>query len=134
MTNKDHLQKVISLNPTTSNQINGKIDSEEVGNMNKETYSKTEIDLKFDNLNQKLDHVGEKIDLKFEILNQRLGHIEDKIDLRFDSFEKRIENILFSHENERLKDNKKNRKEFVYWAIGIIVAIASVAIPIWFGK
>lgn len=108
--------KFNSLKPPVQNGIMKPIKEQEEENMDKETYSKTKIDLKLDNLNQKL------------------GHIEEKIDLRFDAFEERIENILISHENERLKDNEKNRKEFVYWAIGIIVAIASIAIPIWFGK
>lgn len=88
----------------------------EVSDMDKETYSKTEIDLKFDKIQSDIQHGFEKIDLKL------------------DSFEQRIQNILLTQDNKRHDEQEKNKKEFMYWAIGIAVGLASIAIPIWLGK
>ncbi|CYU92392.1 hypothetical protein [Streptococcus suis] len=84
--------------------------------MPQETYTKSEIDLKFDKISTDIHHGFEKVDLKF------------------DNFERRIENMLLVQENRRLEEQAKNKKEFMYWAIGIIVALAGIAFPIWFGK
>lgn len=102
--------------------------------MSQETYTKSEIDLKFDKISTDIHHGFEKIDLKFENIQQRMDDGFKQVDLKFDSFERRIENMLLAQENRRLEEQAKNKKEFMYWAIGIIVALAGIAFPIWFGK
>lgn len=120
--------------------------------MPQETYTKSEIDLKFDKISTDIHHGFEKVDLKFENIQQRMDdgfkqvdfkfeniqqRMDDgfkQVDLKFDNFERRIENMLLAQENRRLEEQAKNKKEFMYWAIGIIVALAGIAFPIWFGK
>lgn len=102
--------------------------------MPQDTYTKSEIDLKFDKISTDIHHGFEKVDLKFENIQQRMDDGFKQVDLKFDNFERRIENMLLAQENRRLEEQAKNKKEFMYWAIGIIVALAGIAFPIWFGK
>lgn len=120
--------------------------------MPQDTYTKTEIDSKLDKVSSDMQHGFEKVDLKFEHLEQRMANgfkqvdlkfenLENKmtegfkqVDLKFDNFERRIENLLLTQENKRLEDQARNKKEFMYWAIGIIITLAGIAFPIWFGK
>ena len=102
--------------------------------MSQETYSKSEIDLKFDKISSDVQHGFDKVDLKFEKLEQRMADSFKQVDLKFDNFERRVENLLLSQENKRLEEQAKNKKEFMYWAIGILIALAGIAFPIWFGK
>lgn len=87
-----------------------------------DTYSKSEIDLKLDKINSDTQHGFEKMDLKFDQLRQEMQNGFEKIDLKFDNFEKRIENMLLTQENKRLEDQAKNKKEFMYWFIGLLVS------------
>lgn len=80
-----------------------------------DTYSKSEIDLKLDKINSDTQHGFEKMDLKFDSLEKRM-------DLRFENFEKRIETMLLTQENKRLEDQARNKKEFMYWFIGLLVS------------
>lgn len=104
-------------------QNNGIIDLEthrEETIMSNNTYSKNEIDLKFKNLET-------KIDSKFDLLMQKMD----------DGFEKQrlnTEKMLSDFKLNLVTDQQKNKKEFMYWAIGIIIALIGIAFPIWFGK
>ncbi|MST54156.1 hypothetical protein FYJ82_07150 [Streptococcus alactolyticus] len=84
--------------------------------MSQDAYSKTEIDLKLDKINSDTQHGFERIDLKF------------------DNFEKRIENLLLSQENKRIEEQAKNRREFIYWFVGLfissIIGIAAIIVTI----
>ncbi|RSJ88444.1 hypothetical protein D8792_09395 [Streptococcus cristatus] len=90
--------------------------------MPQDTYSKSEIDLKLDKINSDTRHGFEKIDLKFDQLKQEMRSGFEKIDLKFDNFEKRVETMLLTQENKRLEDQARNRKEFMYWFIGLLVS------------
>jgi hypothetical protein len=90
--------------------------------MPQDTYSKSEIDLKLDKINSDTQHSFEKIDLKFDQLKQEMRSSFEKIDLKFDNFEKCVETMLLTQENKRLEDQARNRKEFVYWFIGLLVS------------
>ncbi|MEN4280589.1 hypothetical protein R2592_08105 [Streptococcus pyogenes] len=112
--------------PETSNidaQNNDIIDLEthrEETIMSNNTYSKNEIDLKFKNLET-------KIDSKFDLLMQKMD----------DGFEKQrlnTEKMFSDFKLNLVTDQQKNKKEFMYWAIGIIIALIGIAFPIWFGK
>jgi len=104
---------------TTQKHFNGIMESEiNMGDftMSQDTYSKTEIDLKLDKISSDTQHGFERIDLKF------------------DNFEKRIENLLLSQENKRIEEQAKNRREFIYWFIGLfissIIGIAAIIVTI----
>lgn len=104
---------------TTQKYYNGIMESElNMGDftMSQDTYSKTEIDLKLDKINSDTQHGFERIDLKF------------------DNFEKRIENLLLSQENKRIEEQAKNRREFIYWFVGLfissIIGIAAIIVTI----
>lgn len=104
---------------TTQKYYNGIMESElNMGDftMSQDAYSKTEIDLKLDKINSDTQHGFERIDLKF------------------DNFEKRIENLLLSQENKRIEEQAKNRREFIYWFVGLfissIIGIAAIIVTI----
>lgn len=90
--------------------------------MPQDTYSKSEIDLKLDKINSDTQHGFEKIDLKFDQFKQEIRGGFEKIDLKFDNLEKRMETLLLTQENKRLEDQAKNKKEFMYWFIGLLVS------------
>lgn len=120
--------------PSHINDIIESRKQQEESIMSQETYTKSEIDLKFDKISSDMQHGFDKVDLKFEHLEQRMTEGFKQVDLKFDNFERRIENLLLTQENKRLEDQARNKKEFMYWAIGIIIALAGIAFPIWFGK
>lgn len=88
----------------------------------KNVYSKNEIDLKLEKINSDIQHGFEKIDLKSDQLKQEMRSRFEKIDLKFDNFEKRVETMLLTQENKRLEDQARNKKEFMYWFIGLLVS------------
>lgn len=97
---------------------------------------KTELSLRTDQLGRRLEKIENKLDdmytkneldLKFQMTDQ-------KIDAKFDTFGQRMENMFLAQTNRQLEEQAKNRKEFTYWFIGILVALAGIAIPVWFGK
>lgn len=103
-------------------QNSGIIKPEEKGGaiMSGDNYSKAEIDLKFENLET-------KVDSKFDLLIQKMD----------DGFEKQrlnTEKILSDFKLNLVTEQQKNKKEFMYWAIGIIIALIGIAFPIWFGN
>lgn len=113
--------KVIPFNITSVPvQNNDIIEPKEETIMSHNTYSKSEVDLKFENLET-------KIDSKFDLLMQKMD----------DGFEKQrlnTEKMLSDFKLNLVTDQQKNKKEFMYWAIGIIIALIGIAFPIWFGK
>lgn len=113
------LQSEKTSSTTTQKYYNGTMESElNMGDftMSQDAYSKTEIDLKLDKINSDTQHGFERIDLKF------------------DNFEKRIENLLLSQENKRIEEQAKNRREFIYWFVGLfissIIGIAAIIVTI----
>lgn len=94
---------------------------------------KTELSLRTDQLGRRIEnklddmYAKDELDLKFQMMDQ-------KIDAKFDTFGQRMENMFLAQTNRQLEEQAKNRKEFTYWFIGILVALAGIAIPIWFGK
>lgn len=90
--------------------------------MSEDTYSKSEIDLKLDKINSDVKHSFEKNDLKFDQLQKEMQSSFEKIDLKLDNFEKQVESLLLTQENKRLEEQAKNKKEFMYWFIGLLVS------------
>nr|WP_278423633.1 hypothetical protein [Streptococcus lutetiensis] len=102
--------------PTQNNDIMEVKSQKEGHRMSQETYSKTEVDL------------------KLEAIDTNIKHGFERIDLKFDNFEKRIENLLLSQENKRIEEQAKNRREFIYWFVGLfissIIGIAAIIVTI----
>lgn len=90
--------------------------------MSEDTYSKSEIDLKLDKINSDVKHSFEKNDLKFDQLQKEMQSSFEKIDLKLDNFEKQVESLLLTQENKILEEQAKNKKEFMYWFIGLLVS------------
>lgn len=115
---------VVPMQPKVSNIDESGIiepkNNTEVTTMPQDSYSKSEIDLKFENLEI-------KVDSKFDLLLQKMD----------DGFEKQrlsTEKMLSEFKLDLVTEQRKNKKEFMYWAIGILIALAGIAFPIWFGK
>lgn len=90
--------------------------------MSEDTYSKSEIDLKLNKISSDTQHGFEKNDLKFDQLKKEMQSSFEKIDLKLDNFEKQVETLLLIQENKRLEEQAKNKKEFMYWFIGLLVS------------
>lgn len=112
---------------TTSNRGIMKPVETEDKDMSQNTYTKAEIDAKFDKVNTEIQYGFKAVDLKLESM-------EKTIDAKFSNIEKNIENMFLNYNNKQLDQQAKDRKELTYWAIGILVALAGIAIPIWLGK
>lgn len=111
----------------TSNRGIMKPEETEDKDMSQNTYTKAEIDAKFDKVNTEIQYGFKAVDLKLESM-------EKTIDAKFSNIEKNIENMFLNYNNKQLDQQAKDRKELTYWAIGILVALAGIAIPIWLGK
>lgn len=105
-------------------QNNGIIKEKPFGgyDMEKNYYTKDEIDLKLDKINSDTQHGFEKVDFKIDQLRQEMRSGFEKVDLKFDNFEKRVETMLLTQENKRLEEQAKSKKEFMYWFIGLLVS------------
>lgn len=90
--------------------------------MSQDTYSKSEIDLKLNKISSDTQHGFEKNDLKFDQLKKEMQSSFEKIDLKLDNFEKQVEALLLTQENKRLEEQAKNKKEFMYWFISLLVS------------
>lgn len=90
--------------------------------MTQDSYSKSEIDLKLNKISSDTQHGFEKNDLKFDQLKKEMQSSFEKIDLKLDNFEKQVETLLLTQENKRLEEQAKNKKEFMYWFIGLLVS------------
>ncbi|WP_244229340.1 hypothetical protein [Streptococcus suis] len=102
--------------------------------MSQETYTKSEIDLKFDKISTDVQHSSEKSDLKFDALAKQ-------VDLKFDNFENKLENLfanlkvdLANEKIESLEQARKDKRELILWSIGTAVAILGILIPLILNK
>jgi hypothetical protein len=119
---KDSSNVTILHSQNRMNSDTMKAKTQEERSMEREMYTKTEIDLKLDKINSDTQHGFEKIDLKFDQLKQEMRSGFEKVDLKFDNFEKRIETMLLNQENKRLEDQAKSKKEFIYWFVGLLIS------------
>ncbi|HFU4085596.1 TPA: hypothetical protein ACGO7S_000406 [Streptococcus suis] len=109
--------------------------------MSQETYTKSEIDLKFDKISTDIHHGFEKVDLKFENIQQRMDDGFKQVDLKFDNFENKLENLfanlkvdLANEKIESLEQARKDKRELILWSIGTAVAILGILIPLILNK
>lgn len=110
--------------PTNNRDIIDLRDKQEETIMSQEIYSKTEIDLKFENLET-------KVDSKFDLLMQKMDDGFDKVNLSIDK-------KLSDFKSDLLTEQRKDKKEFTYWLVGIlissIIGIAAIIVTILTAK
>lgn len=89
--------------------------------MPNDTYSKREIDDKFNKLEAKIENLYTKneIDLKFE-------NLEQKISSGFENMTLRMENLLLEFKADSKKEQESNKK----WLIGIAISIIGLLVTI----
>lgn len=107
------ITKMNSQNHTKGDIMKSRNQEEEI--MEREIHTKTEIDLKLDKINSDTKHGFEKVGLKFEMLMQKMD----------DGFEKQrlnTEKMLSEFKSELLTEQKKDKKEFTYWFVGLLVS------------
>ncbi|MFD3024291.1 hypothetical protein [Streptococcus agalactiae] len=99
-------------------QNSGIIKPEEKGGaiMSHNTYSKSEIDLKFENLET-------KVDSKFEQLSQ-------KIDFSVQQILSETKNLLLEQQVKEKNERENERKSTNRWLIGIAISLAGLIISI----
>ena len=122
--NDNNVTALFSDSKSVPIQNNGIIKEKTFGgyDMEKNYYTKDEIDLKLDKINSDTQHGFEKVDFKIDQLRQEMRSGFEKVDLKFDNFEKRVETMLLTQENKRLEEQAKSKKEFMYWFIGLLVS------------
>ena len=122
--NDNNVTALFSDSKSVPIQNNGIIKEKPFGgyDMEKNYYTKDEIDLKLDKINSDTQHGFEKVDFKIDQLRQEMRRGFEKVDLKFDNFEKRVETMLLTQENKRLEEQAKSKKEFMYWFIGLLVS------------
>lgn len=122
--NDNNVTALFSDSKSVPIQNNGIIKEKPFGgyDMEKNYYTKDEIDLKLDKINSDTQHGFEKVDFKIDQLRQEMRSGFEKVDLKFDNFEKRVETMLLTQENKRLEEQTKSKKEFMYWFIGLLVS------------
>jgi hypothetical protein len=113
-------EKIISMNSDSAlkRDIMKAKESEEKG-MSNDTYSKREIDDKFNKLEAKIENLYTKneIDLKFE-------NLEQKISSGFENMTLRMENLLLEFKADSKKEQESNKK----WLIGIAISIIGLLV------
>jgi hypothetical protein len=113
-------EKIISMNSDSAlkHDIMKAKGLEEKGMAN-DTYSKREIDDKFNKLEAKIENLYTKneIDLKFE-------NLEQKISSGFENMTLRMENLLLEFKADSKKEQESNKK----WLIGIAISIIGLLV------
>lgn len=120
-----NITHISALNPslkTVPIQKNDIIESDikmEEQRMANDTYSKREIDDKFNKLESKIENLYTKneIDLKFE-------NLEQKISSGFENMTLRMENLLLEFKADTKKEQEANKK----WLIGIAISIIALLV------
>ncbi|MFZ2601677.1 MAG: hypothetical protein WAX06_07165 [Lactococcus lactis] len=106
---------------TKSDTMEEKSSTERGYNMHQETYSKNEIDLKFENLSDKVDN-------KFELLSQKIDNGFSNQVLQINSSFLEFKQALKDESEKERKERQNEKKELIKWSIGTAIAIiAAVA-------
>ena len=125
-------EKIISLStsPSFSEDISWKKESEndKINNkeksvlkgdsMSQETYTKNEIDLKFENLSDKVDN-------KFELLSQKIDSGFSNQSLQMNNTLLEFKQALKDESKKERKERQNEKKELIKWSIGTAIAIVA---------
>lgn len=104
----------------SQNRVNSdimKLKEQEDGDMEREMYTKTEIDLKLDKINSDVKHGFEKVDLKFDQVRTEMRD-------GFENMTLRMEKLLLEFKADTKKEQESNKK----WLIGIAISIIGLLI------
>jgi hypothetical protein len=103
---------------TESDIIKEEIISEGGDSMSQETYSKNEIDLKFENLSDKVDN-------KFELLSQKIDNGFSNQTLQLNNSLLEFKQALKDESEKERKEREKEKKELIKWYVGTVIALIS---------
>ncbi|MEG3243906.1 hypothetical protein [Streptococcus suis] len=109
--------------------------------MPQETYTKSEIDLKFEKLSTDIHHGFEKVDLKFENIQQRMDDGFKQVDLKFEQVNQKLDysinhilsetrNLLLEQQVKEKAEREQERKATNRWLVGIAISLAGLIISI----
>ena len=110
----------------SQNHVNSdimKLKEQEDGDMEREMYTKTEIDLKLDKISSDTQHGFEKVDLKFDQL---------KTEIRdgFENMGVRMEKMFSDFKLEQRKEKQENNKWLIALTIGTILSVVGIIVSI----
>nr|MBU7532007.1 hypothetical protein [Lactococcus lactis] len=86
--------------------------------MIQETYTKNEIDLKFENLSDKVDN-------KFELLSQKIDSGFSNQSLQMNNTLLEFKQALKDESEKERKERQNEKKELIKWSIGTAIAIVA---------
>ena len=115
-----------TLKTSVPGQFSGIIESEimkEGRYMSNDTYTKNEIDLKFDKINSDVKHGFEKVDLKFD-------QLKTEIQYGFESTGIRMEKMFSDFKIEQQKEKEENKKWLIALTVGSLLSIIGIVISI----
>ncbi|HFI0933614.1 TPA: hypothetical protein ACGO1A_000923 [Streptococcus suis] len=109
--------------------------------MPQETYTKSEIDLKFEKLNSDVQHGFEKVDMIVDNLRQEMRGGFEKVDIKFDQVNQKLDysinhilsetrNLLLEQQVKEKAEREQERKATNRWLIGIAISLAGLIISI----
>lgn len=110
------------------------LDDGEDDTMGKETYSKSEIDLKFDKISSDFQHNSEKTDLQINSLKQEIISQFEISNLRMEKMISDFESRQKEKRDDEEKERKKDKRELTLWIIGTtvgtIIGILGIIVPL----
>ena len=110
----------------SQNRVNSdimKLKEQEDGDMEREIYTKTEIDLKLDKINSDVKHGFEKVDLKFD-------QVRTEMHDGFENMGLRMEKMFSDFKLEQQKEKEENKKWLIALTIGSFLSIIGIAVSI----
>ncbi|MFM0786315.1 hypothetical protein [Streptococcus suis] len=134
------LLKEYSSSQSSSDIIESEKQTEE-SIMPQETYTKSEIDLKFEKLNSDVQHGFEKVDMIVDNLRQEMRDGFEKVDIKFDQVNQKLDysinhilsetrNLLLEQQVKEKAEREQERKATNRWLVGIAISLAGLIISI----
>ena len=110
----------------SQNRVNSdimKLKEQEDGDMEREMYTKTEIDLKLDKINSDVKHGFEKVDLKFDQVRTEMRD-------GFENMGLRMEKMFSDFKLNQQKEKEENKKWLIALTIGSLLSIIGIVVSI----
>lgn len=109
--------------------------------MPQETYTKSEIDLKFEKLNSDVQHGFEKVDMIVDNLRQEMRDGFEKVDIKFEQVNQKLDysinhilsetrTLLLEQQVKEKAEREQERKATNRWLVGIAISLAGLIISI----
>ncbi len=117
----DKVTELRSQNYANGDIMKPKIQEEQ--SMEREIYTKTEIDLKLDKINSDVKHGFEKVDLKFDQVRTEMRD-------GFENMGLRMEKMFSDFKLEQQKEKEENKKWLIALTIGSLLSIIGIVVSI----